>query len=127
MTMSPAARALLDAARDGLTPDVDALRRVRGKIGASAATAGTGALIAKLSIVSVVALAIGALALRDRSEVAAPSLMFTTTAHVEQREQRVFEGPPPVAHIEMPVHRASRTAEPVELSRIDLAPPHVET
>ena len=49
--LSPTARALLDAARDGLTPDAAALRRMRGKIDAAVGggAAGGSALIGRAS------------------------------------------------------------------------------
>jgi hypothetical protein len=123
MTMSPAARALLDAARDGLTPDAEALRRVRGKIGATAA-AGAGAVAMKLTIVSVVALALAGVALPERTDVAAPALTFAPTVHHEQRAERVYEAPPPVvhvepAHIEMPAQEASRVRSRIETARVE--------
>jgi hypothetical protein len=60
--LSPEARALLDAARDGMSPDAAAIRRIRGKIdGAVGAGAGASAIAVKLGIVGiVVALAVGA-------------------------------------------------------------------
>ncbi|HWU88738.1 MAG TPA: hypothetical protein VN253_15835, partial [Kofleriaceae bacterium] len=62
--LGPAARALLDAAREGLGPDAAAVRRMRGKIAAAvapAAGAGAGAgarwggLAAKLGAAAVAA------------------------------------------------------------------------
>lgn len=112
MTMSPAARALIDAARDGLAPDASALRRVRGKIdSAVAGGAAGGAVAAKLTFVSVIALVVaGAFVLREREDVDAPALTFGATVQVEAPVQRVYEPPPPprVEHIEMPAQRASR-------------------
>jgi len=111
--LSPTARALLDAARDGLTPDAAALRRMRGKIDAAVGggAAGGSALIAKLSIMSAFALLVaGALVLRSDDEAAAPALTFGASAPVSDvHEHRAFEAPPPATtHIEMPAQRASR-------------------
>lgn len=118
MTMSPTARALLDAARDGLAPDASALRRVRGKIDSAVVGGAAGtAVAAKLTIVSMIALVVaGALVLRDREDATAPALTFGASVQVEAHEQRVYEAPPPpsvehLEHIEMPAQRASRVAK----------------
>jgi hypothetical protein len=58
--LSPATRALLEAARDGMGPDAAAIARMRGKIGAAAggaAAAGGTAIGVKLIIVGIVAVA----------------------------------------------------------------------
>ena len=56
--LSPLTRALLDRARDGMSPDAAALARVRTKVGASVAGAGAG-VAAKLIAVLVAASAVG--------------------------------------------------------------------
>jgi len=54
--LGPEARALLDAARDGLSPSPTAIHRVRAKVGASAAAGTAGATLAvKLGLVVVIA------------------------------------------------------------------------
>ncbi|MGN6104351.1 MAG: hypothetical protein ACTHU0_04545 [Kofleriaceae bacterium] len=67
--LSPEARALLDAAREGLGPDPAAVRRMREKIELSVATGGAAtasALAAKLGIGFVVAaIAVGAVVYRE--------------------------------------------------------------
>lgn len=58
--LGSAARALLDAARDGLGPDAAAVSRVRAKVGAATGAGAVTALAIKLGLVGVVAaLAIG--------------------------------------------------------------------
>jgi hypothetical protein len=131
--LSPAARALLDAAREGLSPDGDALRRVRSKVDAAVASGGAAAgsaLAVKLSIVAAIVVAIGAgIVLRDRDERAsAPVLLFgsSNAITVEARSERVHEAPPPpTTHIEMPAARASRAVvadAPIARGSIDVAP-----
>lgn len=74
--LSPAARALLDAARDGMAPDAAAIGRMRAKVASAAGTAAasTGAAIAfKLGIVAVVAtLAAGAAIYGNRTRTVTP-------------------------------------------------------
>jgi hypothetical protein len=70
-SLGPEARALLDAAREGLSPDGAAIRRMRGKIElATGAAAGT-ALAIKLALlaVAIAAVAVG-VTLGRRTEVA---------------------------------------------------------
>ena len=113
MTMSPAARALLDAAREGLSPAPDALLRVRGKVGAATAAGASSALAIKLAIVSVVAVTVGALALTSRGDkVVAPALALSNAHDVaaQNEAQRTFEASPP-AHIEMPAQRIEMPAQ----------------
>jgi len=118
---------LLDAARDGLSPDAAALRRVRGKVDAAVGgtAAGGTAMIAKLAIVSTVALLVAcAVVMRDDDDQHAPTLSFHTSAPAPApvfEVHRVHEAPPPPSmHIEMPAQRASR---PVIVA--DEAPPVV--
>ncbi len=59
--LGSAARALLDAAREGLAPDAGAVRRVRAKVGAGAGAGAAAGLALKLGLFGVVAvLAVGA-------------------------------------------------------------------
>jgi len=120
--LSPVARALIDAARDGLAPDAEALRRVRGRIDSAVVPAG-GAVVAKLAIVAgIAAIVAGAIALRGE-DVAAPALSFGSSAIVETHEQRAHEGPPPVMHIEMPeMTRGNMARGDVARARDDLVP-----
>ncbi len=107
--LGPNARALLDAAREGLGPDADAVRRMRAKIDASiaggaagaAAGGGGGALAVKLGIVAVVAaIAAGAFvygrgggeqAIEPRVEL--PLARAETATAVPSREAAAPEAP----------------------------------
>jgi hypothetical protein len=88
--LSPEARALLDAARGGLSPDPAAIHRMRARIGAvsgGAAAAGT-ALGVKLALIALVVAAgagVGLYALRARaiSATASPAPAPTNEAPVE--------------------------------------------
>jgi hypothetical protein len=80
--LGPEARALLEAAREGMSPDAATVRRMRGKIGhataAGTATAGI-AVAAKLFVVGVIAAVVAAGVYVERrraahaAQVAAPS------------------------------------------------------
>jgi hypothetical protein len=112
MTMSPEARALLDAAREGLAPDAAALRRVRMKVDAAVAggvAAGGSAVLAKLAIVVGVAGIVAAgVALRAPSEHAiSPRLSFAPAAIEAPPPSRAADDAPPVVtYIEMPAQSA---------------------
>ena len=112
MTMSPEARALLDAAREGLAPDAAALRRVRMKVDAAVAggvAAGGSAVLAKLAIVVGVAGIVAAgIALRAPSEHAiSPTLSFAPAAIEAPPPSRAADDAPPVVtYIEMPAQSA---------------------
>ena len=103
--LSASARALLDAARDGLTPDAAAVRRVRDKVAAGTA-AGAGVAIAlKLGLLSVIAaVAVGGAVHVSRggdSEIA-PSIAVPSSgsesAPPEVQSSGVAElAPPPAA------------------------------
>ena len=110
--LSASARALLDAARDGLTPDAAAVRRVRDKVAAGAAgAAGAGAGVAlamKLGLLSVVAaIAIGAAMHVSRADAgdehAAPSIAVPSSgsesAPPEVQSGGVAENAPPPAAV----------------------------
>jgi len=73
--LGSASRALLDAAREGMSPDAAAIARVRAKVGASIGGATiVGSLAAKLGVLGVVvAIATGAVLLRRDRE--APSFL----------------------------------------------------
>ena len=116
--LSPTARALLDAARDGLGPSSDALRRVRGKIDTAVVGASTGVAL-KLAVLALTgAVAVGALAMRGRDAVATPELSFGATTSTETREQRVFDPPPP-EDIEM---EATRVVAPPRTAKVVVEP-----
>jgi len=97
-SLGPDARALLEAAREGLAPDAAAVRRMRGKIQlATGAAAGT-ALAIKLALLGLVVVAAGAgvvlgrrgaIAEVPRVELASPP---EAPVHVAVREPAV---PPP--------------------------------
>jgi hypothetical protein len=112
--LGPAARALLDAARRGMSPDGAATRRVRAKIAAAVgrdAVAATSVKLAaggKIALVSVVAAALtGAyLYLRGGEQPVA------TIPHVTVVESRPV--PPQTRHLEAPS---------VDIDAIELDPP----
>jgi hypothetical protein len=119
--LSPEARALLDAAREGLGPDAAMLTRVRSKIDTAIAGGGSGATVssgisvgAKLSILSVIALVIGgAMLLRggDDDAMTSPALELAAPSVVEVPSRRAQYEPPPAApHIEMAFETAPPTA-----------------
>ena len=71
--LSPAARALLDAAREGMRPDAAAVSRMKLEVVSSASATATTAIAIKLSIVAVVAtLAAGAAIYGNRSRAVTP-------------------------------------------------------
>jgi hypothetical protein len=123
--LGPEARALLDAAREGLGPDAAAIQRMRAKIdasiasgaagaGAAGAGAGAGGLAVKLGAVAVVAaLAVGAViaivAGRRGEEASEPRLEL------------------PAARVEAPVRGPSReVAAPAAPAREGDAEPEIE-
>ncbi|CAN5733593.1 hypothetical protein BH11MYX3_BH11MYX3_19120 [soil metagenome] len=133
--LGSSARALLDAARDGLAPDAGAVRRVREKVGASVGAGVATGIAMKLGLFGVVAaLVIGAglYANRDRAAetpaIDLPSAR-SETAPVVVRPAASTESP----MIEMAPQSASRSrpvvhteaAGGIDLSRevelIDLA------
>ena len=120
--LSASARALLDAARDGLTPDAAAVRRVRDKVAAGAGAGAGLALALKLGLASVIAVVVvGAAVHVSRSSDAqtAPAIALPSSgsesAPVEVQSGGVAEpAPPPAA----PVAKPTLTVEPrADLSR----------
>jgi hypothetical protein len=125
--LGPEARALLDAAREGLGPDAAAIQRMRAKIdasiagGAGAAGAGAGSLAVKLGVVAVIAaLAVGAIgvivagrrgeeAIEPRIEL--PAARVEASARIPSREAAA-----PAARAEAPAGEGD--AEP----EIEMAP-----
>ena len=105
--MSPEARALLEAAREGLSPSPAAIHRIRAKVGASAAAAGAGgtALALKLgllSVVAVVAIGAGVYATRRGPEPVVPRLELAAAPAPEPARLAVHEGAPPPALVVAP-------------------------
>jgi len=140
--LGPEARALLDAARQGLSPDAAAVSRVRARIGAatSGAAAGT-AMVAKLGIVALVAgVAAGAwvyarrdatTAMAPRVELASPSeapvqaAMHEPPAPASADDDLITIETPPAAppHREKPANDVTRAAAPARSSRDPANPP----
>ncbi len=82
--LSPAARALLDAARDGMGPDAAAIARMKVKVVSTAGATATTAIAIKLGIVAVVAtLAAGAAIYGNRSRAVTPPRIELTATHNE--------------------------------------------
>jgi hypothetical protein len=82
--LSPAARALLDAARDGMAPDAAAVLRMKAKVVATAGATGTTAIAIKLGIVAMIAtLAAGAAIYGNRSRAVTPPRIELTATHSE--------------------------------------------
>jgi hypothetical protein len=116
--LSPTARALLDAARDGLGPDAETIRRMRHGIdaGVAAGAAGT-ALAVKLAVVAVVAAIVaGGLVYRgrDRDQLASPRLelpALTTERAMPAPHETAPAAPPEPSHVEM-APMPARTSTP---------------
>jgi hypothetical protein len=118
--LSPAARALLDSAREGMSPDAAAIARVRGKVTAAAGGAAASALAIKLGIAGVLALVtVGAIVQHSRGEapVMAPHIAMPAAPSAAPPSERVHEVAPAIrddepAVIEMaaePMRRAEAT------------------
>ncbi len=118
--LGPSARALLDAARAGLSPDAAAIKRMRAKVDATVASGSAAATIttAKLGLFAVVAtIAIGAGVYANRASTPAvppqielPSVWSETSAPVVRR---VLE-PPELVMDAMPVARPHAAAPRVD-------------
>ncbi len=136
--LGSAARALLDAAREGLGPDAAAVSRVRAKVGAAAGTGAATAIAIKLGIVGVVAaLAIGAGLYSSRDHAAETPAIELPSARSEASppvvrpsaaavaEPAPIEMAPQSAQRARPVVEADGNIAPVDLAReveiIDLA------
>lgn len=81
--LGPTARALLDAAREGLAPDAATLARVRAKVAATSTVAATGSALAiKLALVGVAAVIATGVALRApvTRPVAPPTIELSAAA-----------------------------------------------
>ena len=131
--LSPAARALLDAARDGMSPDAAAIARVRGKVTIAAGGAAASALALKLGLAGVLAaVTIGAIVHSSRGDapVTAPAIALPAeTTPSAPPSERVHEtapseaAPPAIEMAAAPMRRAERApsltvdAEPADLAR----------
>lgn len=124
--LGPAARALLDAAREGMTPDPAAIARVRAKVGASVATGGLAGIVSsKLAALAVVATIAGGVVYATRAEPSGDPIALALAPALEREAPRVtnpgaaiLDVAPPSAVIEMPPDRvAVRRAPRIELGR----------
>jgi hypothetical protein len=116
--LGPASRALLDAAREGMTPDAATIARVKAKVGASVATGGVTAGVAtKLTLLAVIGVVAGGAVylMRDPTIEAAP-----LPAIVEQ--------PPPAmatskATVDPPAVQPETEMEPMIIPRTEKVAP----
>ena len=125
--LGPEARALLDLAREGLSPDAAAIHRMRGKLGAATAGAAAGMTLGiKLMLVSVAIAIAGGAGLylrRDRvSAIAPPAIELGMLPSAQQAPEAApphVEPPPPapVAHPVRPIARA------IAVAPVAVAPP----
>jgi hypothetical protein len=114
--LSPSARALLDAAREGMTPDAAAIARVRGKVTAVAGGAAASALVLKLGLAGVLAAAtIGAIVSQHSGRSDAPAMAPQIALPAESSPTRVYEVVPVEVPAEVPVEAApiEMAAEPM--------------
>lgn len=123
--LSASARALLDAARDGLTPDAAAVRRVRDKVAAGTAAGAGVALALKLGVLSVIAaVAIGGAVHASRGGGgdghAAPAIALPSSgsesAPVEVQSGGVADPAPP-ARAAVPAIAMPRSEARADLAR----------
>jgi hypothetical protein len=113
--LSPSARALLDAAREGMSPDAAAISRVRGKVTAAAGGAAASALVIKLGLAGVLAaVAVGAIVSQRGEAPMTPQLALPVeTAPSPTPITRVHE----VAPVEAP--DAAEPA-PIEMAAVPM-------
>jgi hypothetical protein len=114
--LSPSARALLDAAREGMTPDAAAIARVRGKVTAVAGGAAASALVLKLGLAGVLAaVTIGAIVSQHSGRSDAPAMAPQIALPAESSPTRVYEVVPVEVPAEVPVEAApiEMAAEPM--------------
>ncbi|HEY5934171.1 MAG TPA: hypothetical protein VIU61_06050 [Kofleriaceae bacterium] len=109
--LGSSARALLDAAREGMSPDAAAIQRMRSKIDlavggavAGGAASATGfSLAAKLGIVAMIAaVATGGYLVATRERASAPRPVVQTTAPAPRETPSPTPAPVQVAAIEQP-------------------------
>lgn len=117
--LSPSARALLDAAREGMSPDAAAIARVRGKVTAAAGGAAASALVIKLGLAGVLAaVTIGAIVYSRSND--APAMAPQLALPAESTPARVHA----VVPVEAPTETETETeteAEAAEASPIEMA------
>jgi hypothetical protein len=131
--LSPSARALLDAAREGMSPDAAAISRVRGKVTAAAGGAAASALVIKLGLAGVLAaVAVGAI-VSQRGEapmtpqlalpVEAPSPItpITRVHEVAPVEAPQAAEPAPIEMAAVPMRRDDTAKLTVDIEPADLA------
>ena len=121
--LGPSARALLDAAREGLSPDAAAVARVRANVGA-ATGAGAGALslgtkLGLLGVVAVIALGLVTYATRDHArspEVAVAPLAAppppAPAAPIAQRAPSAASNAADVAPVSPAIEMTPQAARP---------------
>ncbi len=116
--LGSAARALLDAARDGLGPDAAAVSRVRAKVSAATGAGATTALAIKLGVVGVaLALAVGLGVRASRDHASETPAIDLPNARSEASPPVVRPAPvvrPTVVAVEpAPIEMAPARARPV--------------
>jgi hypothetical protein len=128
--LGPEARALLDAAREGLSPDPAAVRRVHARIHAAtggAAAAGI-ALGVKLGLIALVAAGVvaGTAAYSRRGPAATPPPAMDPTPHLASMELADPPEPPQrvAVHEAAPPSRSPRSSDekPIALEPVRRAP-----
>jgi len=110
--LGPEARALLDAARDGLSPDAAAVRRVHARIQlaatGTAAGAALGVKLGAIALVAVVAAGIAVVARRGPTPVTMPMIELAS---------------PPERPQQVAVHESVLPAAPADDDLITIEPP----
>ena len=118
--LSSSARALLDAAREGMSPDAAAIARVRGKVTAAAGGAAASALVLKIGLAGVLAaVTVGAIVSRTRSEAPAmtPHIAMPSMTSEPAPIARAHEVAPPISDEPAPIEMA---AEPMRRPEVTL-------
>ena len=118
--LGPAARALLDAAREGLSPDAAAVRRVRARIGVAGGAAGGAAAATTLGVkLAVVALAVAVAAgvgwLAKRSgaaPVVTPKVELASSPEAAVRAAMPEAAAPPLVDDDLITIEAPSAADP---------------
>jgi hypothetical protein len=114
--LGPEARALLDAARQGLSPDARAVHRVRAKVGISAGGATVGSAIAgKLGIVALVAAVAagaGVYATRGSTSAVAPTIELASPPEAPGQAAMREPAAPAIADDDLITIEAPRVATP---------------
>jgi hypothetical protein len=137
------ARALLDAARQGMSPDAAAIHRVRAKVGIATAGAGAGAALGlPLGIVAVVVVVVaavgaGVFATRGTTAAVAPRVELASPSEAPQQAAMHEPAAPAISDDDLITMEPPRAAtrphvEPATVTRAALAtippvPPHPES